>query len=211
MSMTDAYRIGRIGYAIKKFEQDREEALPPYVCGEDGKPLLAWRVLLLPYLGEEDLYQQIRLDEPWDSEWNRQFTAKTPDAFSGFFDSKTGGNTKFTVVMSQKGETPFSPVYFSQDRKSYNIPSRFDSSNTILVMESGSRSWTDPNHEFQLEELSKEEPEKSSDADGGNLSSDQYHAYTRSGILLVSKRCNPEKLVKRCLLDVKKEKEASEK
>jgi len=31
-----------------------------------GKPLLSWRVQLLPYLEENGLYRQFHLDEPWD-------------------------------------------------------------------------------------------------------------------------------------------------
>ena len=47
--------------------------LPPaYVADKHGKPLYSWRVLLLPYLGHQDLYEQFRLDEPWNSEDNRQ-------------------------------------------------------------------------------------------------------------------------------------------
>ena len=41
-----------------------------------GNPLHSWRALLLPYLEDEELqkiYEQIRLDEPWDSPHNQQF------------------------------------------------------------------------------------------------------------------------------------------
>jgi hypothetical protein len=44
-----------------------------YTLDEDDKPLHSWRVLLLPYIGEEELYKKIRLNESWDSEYNRQF------------------------------------------------------------------------------------------------------------------------------------------
>ncbi|MCL2624279.1 MAG: DUF1559 domain-containing protein, partial [Planctomycetaceae bacterium] len=52
--------------------------LPPTFSVDEttGKPLHSWRTLLLPYLGDEalaELYAQIRLDEPWDSEHNRPF------------------------------------------------------------------------------------------------------------------------------------------
>ncbi|MDR3199001.1 MAG: DUF1559 domain-containing protein [Planctomycetaceae bacterium] len=50
--------------------------LPPlYTVDAEGKPLHSWRVLLLPYLGTgyTHLYEKIRLNEPWDSEYNKQF------------------------------------------------------------------------------------------------------------------------------------------
>src|SRR5262245_1674266 len=48
---------------------------------QTGKPLLSWRVAILPQLGEAALYKQIRLDEPWDSPHNRQFWGRMPKAY----------------------------------------------------------------------------------------------------------------------------------
>ena len=47
----------------------------------DGKPLLSWRVQILPYLDQETLYNQFKLDEPWDSEHNRKLIPLMPPAF----------------------------------------------------------------------------------------------------------------------------------
>jgi hypothetical protein len=47
--------------------------LPAYTVDDNNKPLHSWRVLLLPYIEEKELYDKIRLDEPWDSEYNSQF------------------------------------------------------------------------------------------------------------------------------------------
>jgi hypothetical protein len=53
---------------------------PPYVTDAQGKPLYSWRVLILPWMEEQDLYSQWRLDEPWDSPHNRSLPA--PSCFS---------------------------------------------------------------------------------------------------------------------------------
>lgn len=49
----------------------------------DGKPLLSWRVHLLPYLDGPcaELYTQFRLNEPWDSEHNLKLIKKMPDIY----------------------------------------------------------------------------------------------------------------------------------
>jgi hypothetical protein len=52
------------------------------VCGKDGKPLLSWRVTLLPYLEAADLYDQFKLDEPWDSPHNIRLLSKMPDVYA---------------------------------------------------------------------------------------------------------------------------------
>jgi hypothetical protein len=39
---------------------------PPYVADETGKPMHSWRVLILPYLEQQGLYDAYKFDEPWD-------------------------------------------------------------------------------------------------------------------------------------------------
>jgi prepilin-type processing-associated H-X9-DG protein len=61
---------------------DACKSLPPaYTTDENGKPLHSWRVLLLPYIEHQWLYDQIRLDEPWDSEHNKQFHNQMPSGY----------------------------------------------------------------------------------------------------------------------------------
>jgi Protein of unknown function (DUF1559) len=46
------------------------------------RPLLSWRVSLLPYLDQDALYKQFKLDEPWDSDDNKKLIAKMPAVFA---------------------------------------------------------------------------------------------------------------------------------
>jgi RNA polymerase sigma factor (sigma-70 family) len=79
---------------------------PAAVTDKDGKPLLSWRVLLLPYLDQKELYKEFKLDEPWDSAHNRKLLGKVPAVFlpvrgaggaadSTFFQVFTGKATMF--------------------------------------------------------------------------------------------------------------------
>ena len=54
---------------------------PAFSRGKDGKPLLSWRVLLLPFLDQKALYDQFHLDEAWDSPHNRALITKMPEVF----------------------------------------------------------------------------------------------------------------------------------
>jgi hypothetical protein len=77
-SIRYAINMDIIGCAFHDY-YDEYGALPPlYTIDEEGKPLHSWRVLILPFLGRHGLYSQIRLDEPWDSDYNRQFHDKMP-------------------------------------------------------------------------------------------------------------------------------------
>jgi type II secretory pathway pseudopilin PulG len=62
--------------------QDAKRAFPAQaICGEDGKPLLSWRVAILPYLGQQELYDKFKLDEPWDSPNNLPLVNEMPAVF----------------------------------------------------------------------------------------------------------------------------------
>jgi prepilin-type processing-associated H-X9-DG protein len=80
-----------------------EGALPPAATyDESGKPLLSWRVLILPYLGDQGLYQQFHLDEPWDSPHNKPLADKMPKVFQCPSDPQTQNATTYQVVVDPR-------------------------------------------------------------------------------------------------------------
>jgi hypothetical protein len=74
--------LHQIGMAMHMYHHDYQHFPPPVIYSRDGKPLLSWRVLILPYLEEENLYKQFRFDEPWDSEHNKTLLAKMPKVYA---------------------------------------------------------------------------------------------------------------------------------
>src|SRR5262245_25846966 len=56
--------------------------LPSNEYGKGKMPLLSWRVQILPYIEEEALYKQFKLDEPWDSDNNKKLIDKMPKIFA---------------------------------------------------------------------------------------------------------------------------------
>jgi type II secretory pathway pseudopilin PulG len=61
---------------------DTFETFPAHASySADGKPLLSWRVHVLPFIEENALYEQFHLDEPWDSEHNKKLIDQMPAAF----------------------------------------------------------------------------------------------------------------------------------
>jgi hypothetical protein len=57
---------------------DVNKAFPEDIKSKDGKPLLSWRVAILPYLEQDGLYKEFKLDEPWDSEHNKKLLERLP-------------------------------------------------------------------------------------------------------------------------------------
>ena len=70
--------------------------LPPQaLSSSDGKKLLSWRVMLLPFLDEQELYEKFKLDEPWDSNHNKALIAQMPKIFARPGADPTQGKTPF--------------------------------------------------------------------------------------------------------------------
>ena len=67
--------LTQIGLALQSYHGSYGCFPPPYVTDAQGKPLYSWRVLVLPWMEEFDLYNQWRLDEPWDSPHNQSLPA----------------------------------------------------------------------------------------------------------------------------------------
>jgi hypothetical protein len=44
-----------VGKANHQCAEDKKVLPPAAICSVEGKPLLSWRVALLPYLGQKDL------------------------------------------------------------------------------------------------------------------------------------------------------------
>lgn len=110
---------------------DAKKSFPPAASYDAaGKPLLSWRVMILPYIEQQELYNQFHLDEPWDSEHNRTLIPKMPALFADpeMPDLAAAGRT--TTLLPVGEGTAFE----GREGKSYrDIPD--GTSNTILAVE----------------------------------------------------------------------------
>jgi prepilin-type processing-associated H-X9-DG protein len=141
-----AAQLKRIGVAFHEYHNAHEHFPAPSLAGRDGKPLLSWRVALLPYLGYRSLYERFRLDEPWDSPHNRALLLEMPAEFACPAGSGGGkGQTGYLVIVGPITEpgninTPFEPTRGAEIREVID-----GTSNTILVLETDALvPWTKP-------------------------------------------------------------------
>ena len=96
-----------------------------------NKPLLSWRVHLLPYLDQGKLYKEFHLDEPWDSEHNKQLITKMPKVFANPTNPKLAADGKTTYL------APVHPrAIFTGDVQGSRFADITDgTSNTILLVD----------------------------------------------------------------------------
>jgi len=81
-------------------------AIPPVAITEKktGRPLLSWRVAILPYLGHKELYEKFHLSEPWDSPHNLTLLPLIPKEFQ----SPDRNDTSTNYLAALAGESAFS-------------------------------------------------------------------------------------------------------
>lgn len=105
--------LKQIGSALHNYH-DRWQSFPPaYTVDSQGRRLHSWRVLILPFLGQQTLYDSIDLSQPWDSPRNVPLLAKMPPEFGCPSDAAPGAtSTNYVAVVGDKcvfrGEKPVS-------------------------------------------------------------------------------------------------------
>lgn len=128
--------------AFHNFQQKYGGFVPRMTVSQDGKPLLSWRVHLLPFIERNDLYQRFHLDEPWDSPHNAALIPEIPQVYvTAGGDSVERGRTCVQAPMMRDS-------YWSGNSKEWQTFLQLsDSTETIcFVVAPPSRSviWTKP-------------------------------------------------------------------
>jgi len=145
------------------------------------KPLLSWRVAILPFIEEDKLWKEFKLDEPWDSDHNKKLLPRMPKIY-GPSDAKSDGSTFYQAFVG-KGAA------FDDGMKKINKADFTDgTSNTLLVAEADNAvPWTKP------EDLPYD-PDKPLPKLGG-LFDDGFHAMFADGsVQFIKKDIKPETL-----------------
>ncbi len=132
--------LKQIALAFHNYADVNNGQLPRDLTDKDGKVLLSWRVQMLPYVDQGDLYKKFKLDEPWDGKTNRELVEKMPDVFSSP-----------RVVVKKKGFTVYqgfagAGALFEPGKKLRFPASILDgTANTIMAVESSMAvPWTKP-------------------------------------------------------------------
>ncbi|MDX1948446.1 MAG: DUF1559 domain-containing protein [Pirellulaceae bacterium] len=64
-----------IALALQNYHDTYNTFPPAYIADAQGRPMHSWRVLILPFLEQEQLYRQYRFDEPWNGPNNSKLAA----------------------------------------------------------------------------------------------------------------------------------------
>jgi hypothetical protein len=73
--------LNQMRNALEEYK-DRKGSYPPlYTVDSSGKPMHSWRVLILPYIGKQDLYNAYNFNEPWNGPNNSKLASQIPDYY----------------------------------------------------------------------------------------------------------------------------------
>ena len=118
----------------------------------DGKPLLSWRVHILPFIEQQGLYKEFHLDEPWDSEHNIKLLDRMPEVYSHPDFETAAGKTVFQVPIGDG-------LMFNVEKQTRFRDILDGLSNTIMVVTTDADAaveWSKPQDlEIDLENPSK--------------------------------------------------------
>ncbi|MCA9262660.1 MAG: DUF1559 domain-containing protein [Planctomycetales bacterium] len=106
----------QIALAMLNYETANGHLPPAYTVDEDGNPLHSWRVLILPYLGESGLYNQIDLTKPWDDPANAVLQNYVPPVYAcPSHASSVSGSTDYVVITGPETAFPGSDTVRVRD------------------------------------------------------------------------------------------------
>jgi RNA polymerase sigma factor (sigma-70 family) len=74
--------LRQIGLALHNYHDVFGKFPAPAIYGKDGKALLSWRVALLPFVEQDNLFKQFKLDEAWDGPNNKRFLETMPGVYA---------------------------------------------------------------------------------------------------------------------------------
>ncbi|HEY1859310.1 MAG TPA: DUF1559 domain-containing protein [Gemmataceae bacterium] len=138
--MQSVNNMKQIALAMHNYHDANTKFPAAYSVDKDGKPLLSWRVHILPYIEQDNLYKEFHLDEPWDSEHNKKLIPRMPKIYQSSTKLPEGGLTTYFVPVGD------STIFPGKDAVSFKDITD-GTSNTVLLVDADDKNaaaWTRP-------------------------------------------------------------------
>lgn len=135
-----ANNLKQIALAMHNYHDTYGRFPPQATYDKNGKPMLSWRVMILPFIEQKNLYNRFHLDEPRDSEHNKKLLTIMPKTYRSPQDQES--NKEYTTYYQGfvgKGT-------FFEGKQGIRIADITDgTSNTIMIVEASKAvPWTKP-------------------------------------------------------------------
>ncbi|MHB0960963.1 MAG: DUF1559 family PulG-like putative transporter [Pirellulaceae bacterium] len=140
--------LNQLQLALHNYHDSQGCFPPAYLVDNDGTPIHSWRVLILPFIEENELYEAYRFDEPWNGPNNLKLAEQMPQIFHMPNDPFPTTTTNIVAVVGPETAFPGSGCTQRDD-----FTDGLD--NTILVAEitSSGICWLEP-RDLHVEDMS---------------------------------------------------------
>ena len=135
----------QIVLALHNYHQVYDCFPPACVADENGKPMHSWRVLILPYVESESLYEQYDFNESWDGPNNRKLLEYRPRVYVCPSDRKA--NEEGAICTSYIALVGSNAAFDGEKSRTLTDVDFFGgASNTIILVETAGAGigWTEP-------------------------------------------------------------------
>ena len=148
--------IRQIAIAMHNYESAFMKFPSGFGPYEKDGPEVSWRVKILPFIEQSNLYEMYKMDEPWDSENNLQVLEMMPTIYRSPNSNAGPNETTYLGIGGRNG-------VFGKDEKGNSKSSRMGeildgTSNTIMIVDVGDQlavPWTKPDEGIDPENFSK--------------------------------------------------------
>jgi hypothetical protein len=140
--------LNQLVLALHNYHEACGQFPPAYLAAADGKPMHSWRVLILPYVEHQTLYNAYDFNEPWNGPNNRQLADRMPAVFHS---PSEPNSTTYTNIVAVSGVGTAFPGAAST--KLADLADGLE--NTILLTEIADSkiNWLEP-RDLRIEEMS---------------------------------------------------------
>lgn len=97
-----ANNLKQLGLALHNFESAYKTFPATAGLDDEGEPMISWRVAVLPFLGEQELFNEFNLEEPWDSEHNLALLERMPEAYRHPKRETKPGHTVYQALVGEE-------------------------------------------------------------------------------------------------------------
>ena len=180
----ESVRIRQVAMAFLKYEEANGTFPPPYSVDAEGKPLHSWRVLILPYMEQRNLFSLFRMDQPWDSDANLAAAKNLPVQYA-VGEAKIVDDVLHTRVLAMVGDD--SAIRSRKTKFQQIVDGSVSTISVAMGSEEQAVPWTKPaDLQGTPDELSKKMLEANPDG--------FWVATCDSGVHFVPPKANAEKL-----------------
>ena len=157
-------QLKQIALALHNYHAVYKSFPPAYIADSRGRPIHSWRVLILPFLEQQPLYESYSFDEPWDGPNNRKLLSQIPPIYccpsQSDVEAESPSHTNYVAVVGENTAWPGKTATSVQDIVD-------GTANTLLVCEVANHhiSWmepTDVSYSEAVEMLTASDPDQHS-------------------------------------------------